>query len=292
MPIVILLLVACLASPLAAQQRVAARRAANADAAIRIVNLAGSLRVTGWNKDSVAVSGQVGEPGRFYIGGATSGLKLGVEAPEGNARLPVADLDVRVPQGARLWVKSAAGEIEVNEVTGSLTVISASGRIRVAGSPSDLTVESLDGNVEVVATGPSARVRSGSGTVVIRGVIRELTASTVSGPLLVGMEGAVARARLETISGEIAFKGDLVPDGVLDADTHSGNVELRLPPGLGVEYDVNTYGGTVRNEITRDRPNAKGALHFSVGDGRASVVVRTFKGTVELEQRGPEGRVQ
>jgi hypothetical protein len=125
---------------------------------------------------------------------------------------------------------------------------------------------------------------------VVRGVVRDLEALTVSGPLLVGMEGAVQRAHLETVASEIAFKGDLEPEGRLEAETHGGDVELRLPARLGAAYHLVSFGGALVNELVP--PSAihagphKGEWTFTTGDGRASVDVRTFKGRVSLKVRG------
>jgi hypothetical protein len=272
-------------------QDITAGRPAAKDAAIRIYSLAGSLRVTAWPHDSVAVDGRV-DPGagRFYIGGTRDALKLGVEAPEGREPDGVADLDVRIPEGTRLWVKSAAADLEVTAGSGTVTIMSVSGRVRVAGRPSETSVETLDGNVELAFDGGVARVRTASGTIVVRGVIQDLDASTVSGPLLVGMEGKVAHIRLETVSSEIAFKGDLAPDAWLTAETHGGDIELRLPPTLNADWHLVSYGGGLRNEMVP--PSAvhpgkrKGEWHFRTGTGGVVVDVRTFKGSVTLKARG------
>lgn len=275
-----------------AQDAVTAGRPAAPGAAIRIYVNTGSLRVTAWNRDSVAVLGRV-DPGagRFFLAGTRDALKLGVEGPEGG-REPegTADLDVSVPAGARLWIKSISADVEVTAGGGFLEVTGVSGRVRVAGECREAIVETLDGNVELAFQGPVARVRTASGTIVVRGVIQDLDASTVSGPLLVGMEGDVSRVRLETVSSEIAFKGGLVKDGRLAAETHGGDIELRLPPALGAEYHLVSYGGGLRNELVPEsrvqKGPRKGEYRVRTGDGRAMVDVRTFKGTVTLKARG------
>ena len=145
--------------------------------------------------------------GRFFIGGTGEGMKLGIETPETDAT-GTAVMDVSVPRGARVWIKTANADVEVNAVAGTVDVFTVSGHTRVAGSPSVVTAESLDGNIELAVESPSARARTGSGVIVFRGVISEASASSVSGPLFIGMEGKISRARFETVSGEIAFKGD------------------------------------------------------------------------------------
>ena len=276
-----------------AQDAVNAGRAASHDAAIRIFVVTGSLRVTAWDRDSIAVKGRV-DPGagRFFLGGTRDAMKLGVEAPEGRDPSGTADLDVWLPGSARLWIKSAAADVEVTAGDGTIEVTGVSGRVRVAGTPRETSVETLDGNVELAFRGSVARVRTASGTIVVRGVIQDLDASTVSGPLLIGMEGDVARIRLETVSSEIAFKGGLTQDGRLEAETHGGDIELRLPPALGASYHLVSYGGGLKNELVPSgavsQGPRKGEYSLKTGDGRAVVDVRTFKGTVTLKARGPE----
>jgi hypothetical protein len=277
--------------PLAAQDAVSTGRAAAAGAAIRIYLGTGSLRVTAWNRDSVAAKGRI-DPGagRFFIGGTREAIKLGVETPDDREPVGTADLEVSVPAGVRLWIKSASADVEVTAAGGFVEVTGVSGRVRVAGTTREASVETLDGNVELAFRGAIARVRTASGTIVVRGLVQDLDASTVSGPLFVGMEGDVAHIRLETVSSEIAFKGGLVPEGRLEAETHGGDIELRLPPALGAEYDLVSYGGGLRNELVPQgqvqQGPRKGEYRVRTGDGRAVVNVRTFKGTVTLKPRG------
>ncbi|MBL8978413.1 MAG: hypothetical protein JNM53_08375 [Gemmatimonadetes bacterium] len=285
------LLLTAAAAGLPAQGAVNTGRAAGSDAAIRIWSLTGSLRITAWTRDSVHVQGRV-DPGagRFGLGGTREALKLSVEPPVGREPDGVADLDIRVPARARLWIKSAAADIEVTLQGGTVEVTSVGGRVRLAGQAASAAVETLDGNVELALEGPLARVRTASGTIVVRGVLQELDAQTVSGPLLVGMEGSVHRVRLETVASEIAFKGDLDADGHLEAATHGGDIELRLPPRLAATWQLVSYVAAPVNELLPAallRPGErKGEWVATTGDGRATVQVRTFKGRVVLKVRG------
>lgn len=289
----LLTLLLLLAGPagLAAQGAVRTGRPANPDAAIRLWIPRGSVRVTTWARDSVHVQGRVdAQAGRFLMGGSPAALKVVIEPPEGRAADGIADLDVVIPAGARLWVTSAAAEVEVTAGGGTVEVTSVSGRVRVAGSAASVAVETLDGNVELACQGPLARVRTASGVLVVRGVLQELDARSVSGPLFIGMEGAVRQVHLETVSSEIAFKGDLVPDGRLQAETHSGDIELRLPPGLAATWHLVSYGGRPDDQLlpagTLRAGATKGEWSGRSGDGRATVDVRTFKGRVVLKVRG------
>jgi hypothetical protein len=288
-PTALALVLAFITAPLHAQEVISISRPAARDAAIRIHSLTGSIRVTSWNGDSVVVRGRVDRSaGKFFIGGTRDAIKLGVE---GDAKLPAgtADLEITVPANARLFIKSAAADIDVTTLGGTVEVVSVSGRVQLNGVARQASIETLDGNAELAVTADIGRARTASGTIVVRGIIQNLDASTVSGPLLVGMEGHVATVRLETVSSEIAFKGALVPDGRLSAQTHGGDVELRLPASLGAQWNLVSYGKGFINEVVPASQVAKGAQkgewHFTTGTGGAMVDVRTFKGTITLKPR-------
>ncbi|MDZ4862600.1 MAG: hypothetical protein SGJ01_04065 [Gemmatimonadota bacterium] len=291
-PLAVLLLFAALLPPppLPAQEAIDAGIPASATAAIRIWSLTGSIRLTTWARDSVSVRGRVdASAGHFFLGGTREALKFGVESAAGVSPGGTADLEIRVPAGARLWITSAAAELDLTLDGGSATIVTVGSRVRVAGRAHDVSVETLDGNVELAFDGDEARVRTASGTVVVRGIIQQLDAATVSAALLIGMEGKVRSVQLQTTSGEIAFKGDLVPDGVLHAETHGGEIELRMPPHLGARWHLVSFGAGIVNQLVRadavKAGPAKGEWHFTTGDGRATVDVRTFKGSVSLIPR-------
>ena len=278
---------------LQAQREVREGRAVTRDAVIRLALPAGFLRVTAWERDSVDIRGRLdGSATSFVLGGSTASLKGGVQSAATGDRPGSADLEVRIPQEARVRIQSGAAEVEVNAAGGTVEVSSTSGRVRVAGKAERIMVETLGGNIELAALAREATVRSAEGTVVVRGVLDVLDASTVNGPLYVGMEGPITRVRLETVSSEIAFKGRLVREGRLNAETHGGDIELRLPPSTGASFHLVSYGPGIRNEMVP--PGAvkagpsKGEWTFATGDGAATVDVRTFKGRVVLLPKAEE----
>ena len=278
---------------LIAQSAVHEGRPADRDAVVRLSLPAGFLRITSWDRDSVDVRGRLdGGATSFMLGGPSPSLKGGLMVPPPSGRSASADLEVRLPREARVRVQSGAAEVEVTAAGGSVEVIGTSGRVRVAGTAERVSVETLDGNIELAVVAREGIVRSADGTVVVRGALDALDASTVNGPLYVGMEGPIGRARLETVSSEIAFKGRLTREGRLNAETHGGDIELRLPPSIGASFHLVSYGPGVRNQmVPSDAVTAgpeKGEWTFTTGDGAAVVDVRTFKGRVVLLPRAEE----
>ena len=271
-----------LAAPAAAQEKVDRRLAADRDVSLRIFNHAGSVRVVGWDRDSVAVTGTAAKGQRVMMGGTRQAMKL---TPDGgiNGTAP-ATLEVHVPRTARVWVKTASAPITVEGVRGGLDLFTVDGAIVVGGDPRELRAESMDGDVVVTGTPAWARVKTAAGTAALRAGGGDVGLTSVSGAVsLAG--GPVERARLETVTGPITFAATMVRGGSYDLDSHGGRIDLRLTPKLGVDLEASTLHGTIDGPVTEQEKGGDGRRFSLVaGDAGARVAVRTFKGPIHLRR--------
>ncbi len=284
----------------AAQQRVDERWAFDPGGSVRIMNPFGRIRVIGWDAESLAVSGTLGpQAGRFYAAGDARVRKIGVEVPADERDAGGgAELEVRVPRRAGVWVKSATADIDVEGVDGTLDLNSVNGTIHVVGTPQDVTAETMDGSVEIAGGTGRARVKTVSGGILLRGASEDLGASTLSGTIVVRAAGwqrggtGVQRGKFESVTGDIRFEGELGRGGLLELGSQSGKVTVRVPASTVADFDLLTIGGTIKNALTAALPQrrAVGAgqeLRFSTGTGGegAQVTVRSFKGPILLEPK-------
>lgn len=279
-----------LASPLFAQRQIAEHRPLAADGAIRVYNLYGSVRVIGWAKDSVVVTGTTSLGERFFIGSGERSMKVGVEGDD-QRTVRGSHLVLHVPERARVWVKTASAEIEVRDVRGGLDLSSVGASIRVSGAPRELSAESMDGDLTITGAPGWLRAKTASGAITFRGTSEDVALSSVSGPLVVAA-GPVARGRFETVTGSIDFTGTFDPKGTITFETHSGAVALRIPGDVAAEFDITTINGTIDNGVSRVMPtNASDGrgrvLSFATRPGAAQVTVRSFKGPVTLRRADP-----
>lgn len=282
-------LVLLLPAPLLAQHTAARRMALDPDGSIRIYNLSGSVRIEGWDRDTLVVSSTqaAGPAEKIFFGGSPRAAKLGIETRQ-DSQAPV-HLVVRVPARARVWVKTADADVTLTGLDGGVDVYTTSGSIRFSGTAGDLHLETMDGNIDAEASGTWIRARTASGNITLRGSGEDVGATTVSGRLVLLSTG-LRRARLESVTGAIDFRGTLTRDGDLSVESHSGTVDMRLAADLGTEFDLNTYSGTISGDfpypvsLLRRGEHGTG-LTFTVGDGGAGVTVRTFKGNIVLRRR-------
>lgn len=279
-------LLALTAAPASAQRRVERGLPAAGDATIRVYNLSGSTTITGWDRDSVALVAELEtNAGRLYIGGSREAIKLGLEAAE-DAVPSAARFEVQVPRGSVVWVKAADASIEVDGVQGGLDLYSVSGGVRVRGAPGTVRAESMEGAISIDARTPWARAKTASGSIDLAGDITDLAATTVSGTVRVAASRQ-ARARIESVTGEIVVTGRPTRGGAWEIETHSGPVTLALAPDTDAEITVHTFGGEVHSELgrvgTRRVDDLAGSeLVILAGTGGTSVNVRTFKGAVTV----------
>jgi hypothetical protein len=277
-----------------AQQKVDLRRAAAPDISLRLQGAFAAVRVVGWTKDSVVVTGTL--PRGFRLDGGFGGAsdspsrggKIFVESPDIMGAAGGA-LEVRVPVNATLWIKGSNATIEVSGVTGGLDLNVVGGSVQVTGDPRELSIATMDGTVVVNGSPTWTRLKSADGNITLRGGSTDAAFNTVSGTIHVS-DGAFERARFETVTGGVEFFGDVARGAAITVDTHSGPVDVRVTPKVSVEVDAATITGSIENQVTRLRAvpgrDGRGASFAATwGQGSARLTIRTFKGSIRLSSR-------
>ena len=275
----------CLAPNGECQTRIERGLPLNADGAVRIYNNVGSVRVTGWARDSIVVRGSLGAGNALHFGGGRTGVKMFIEGKDERNPAP-ATIEVMVPRNAKVWVKTATANVDVGGVSGSLDVYVVSGRITIGGNPADVNAEAIDGSIRITGSPGWVRAKSASGDVELDGSSQDVTLSTVSGRIDADGSG-YEKAKFETITGSIRFAGDFRRGGLATFESHSGSVEVGLSSSAPADVDVVSISGTITNRLTRTRPMkgryGRGSeLATSVNGGGMRITVRTFKGPVSL----------
>ena len=280
-------------APTAAAQRpagetIARGTAVDADVSIRVFNLAGSIRVTGWDRDSIAVTGTIAPGGgRFFMGGGRRGVKIGVETPtEDVTETAPATLELLVPAGARVWLKGSATAMTVTAMRGELDLSTISGAVSVAGAPSQVSAESMSGRIEIAAQAPIVRAKTADGEIVLRGVGGDIVATSVSGAIrILGARGVVA-GRIESVSGAVTFSGAVERGGSLDLQTHDAPIDVTFAAGQSAVVDVSAFRGRFTNGLALAKRGAanKWTRRFTLGAGEGQVAIRSLKGDVTVRQ--------
>lgn len=257
-----------LAVPGTAQQRVDETRAVAPDAAITVESISGSISVTGWDRPEMHVVGTLGRGiERLEISGSASRLDLRVVYPRDCRHCESAELEIKVPMGCRLEVKTVSAGVDASRLAGDVRLNTVSGEIKVAA-------------------GGSIRAKTVSGRITILEAGREVDATTVSGALNATL-AVLGDGEFETVSGAIQIEADLAPKARLEAKTVSGSIELRVPASVGADFDIESFSGGIRTDFGAEarRTSEYGPgreLRFSQGTGSASVFLKTLSGSISV----------
>jgi DUF4097 and DUF4098 domain-containing protein YvlB len=298
-----------LAGTATAQQSVNETRAAAASATVSVENTSGSVRVIGWNRNEVQVTGTLGRGvERLDFGGDPNHLRIRVVLPQQGRNIGSSNIEVRIPQNGSPRVSTVSADVAVTGVRGAVEVQTVSGGIdlqgerlpsarvrtvsgdtRLRGSAGAVESESVSGTLTLEMSSASTRARTASGNIVVRNASGSFEGQTVSGDARIE-GGRFNRMSISSVSGDLRFRGDLERGGTYQVNSHSGDVEFRLPARIGVDFDVTTFSGSIDNAFgaaaERTSRYAPGrTLRASTGDGGARLIIRTFSGDVTLARQ-------
>lgn len=277
-----------------AQRTLNETRSASASGTVEIENLAGSVRVIGWNRNEVQVTGTLAPRAeRLDFGTRGSVTTIEVVFPrQRNMNLgrgeAESDLEIRVPAGSMLEVETVSADIEVEQVTGTLELESVSGNVSVRGvSGQVVDAESVSGTVDV--TGPIRELdaSSVSGAVRVSGVRGSASAETVSGSVEV-TDADLRDGSFKAVSGTVRYEGAL-GRGSFNFESFSGRVVIVVPANVSATFDISTFSGEISTDfdadIRRNRYSPEREASFTVGGGDARVKASSFSGRVEVRSR-------
>ncbi len=275
--------------PVLAQQVVDTRRAAAPDGRVEIENLAGSIRVIGWDREEVQVKGTLGA-GAEGLDFSGNRNRTHVEVDASNPHGVNSDLEIHVPAGSRVSISSFSAGITASDVTGTIQAESVDGSISVTGAPKEVELETVSGRITVTGVTTRTKADAVNGGVTLTNVRGEIEATSINGR--VRATGCVlSRGHFETVSGGLEIEGELAgKGGNVDLESVSGNIELTLPASAAADFSVSTFSGSIHNELGPEgkrtsRYTSEQDLQFSTGGGGTAISIKTLSGAIALHKK-------
>ena len=265
------------------------RAAADPAGSVEVSNVAGTVRVIGWDRNEVEVTGELGvgaEKLEFAVADKVTRIK--VIRPSKTSNVEDTDLVVRVPAASRLSVNTVSADIEVQGLLGAQRLQSVSAEISTAAAGEDVECKSVSGDVTVNGSFKKGllTITTVSGDATALRVAGEVNANTVSGDITLGL-GETNRSRVRSTSGDLTMAALLAADGKLDAESISGDVRLELVGAVDAEFDLSSFNGEIRNcfgpKAVSTSEYAPGKeLRFREGQGSAHVRIKTLNGDISV----------
>jgi DUF4097 and DUF4098 domain-containing protein YvlB len=231
-------------------------------------------------------------------------VRLSLEIPSGIAielNGSSADLFGEDVTGS-LTMKSASGDADVRACRGVVTVSTASGDVVVEGSRI-ATVTTVSGDVRIAATRGPLHVHSSSGDVEVGGLEDSVQVETVSGDISVAR--APVGARLDTSSGGIELRhasgriraksqsGDVKamleqPLQGVDIATSTGEIGVGLAEEVRCKLEMRTSSGSIDLDVPcQTQTLTRQMVSAVVRQGTAPVNIRSVSGDITVTRGEP-----
>jgi DUF4097 and DUF4098 domain-containing protein YvlB len=262
------------------------------DGEVRIEVIEGKVVVEGWDKSEVRVEGDIPNAKEFVFKNSGRVTSIEVESEHGfwgGKGDGYAKLTVYAPRNSSVNMEGASSSFLITGMNGNVDASSMSGDISLKGGRGKVELESVSGDIDVIDATGKVSLSSVSGDVSAKASAEYFEAQSVSGDIEASI-GQSNHVELASVSGDIDLVFEMTNGGELDADTVSGNIDIRfLNKDLDAKFEIETGpGGDVRNRITDDKSTSfmsfSGSLEFTVGKGSGSVDLETMSGTIDISR--------
>lgn len=191
------------------------------------------------------------------------------------------DLDIVVPIGTTVDVRTTSGDLTIHATKGACKVQAASG---------DITLNQLEGAVDVISqsgnvivsdiTTPSLTIENRSGDIAVDRVHGNINIRAASGDLrLTEISGKTIS--VETVSGDVSMQLREPIHGNVSLRTVNGSSSLTIPDGNNCRVSLSTLRGMVTCGIELE-DEARSDQHVTgrLGDGSGSLDVSAVNGNI------------
>jgi len=266
--------------------------AAQPKGVVDISNVSGSIEVSGWDRQEVAVRAELDEDvERVDVTSAGDHTIIKVVLPQHGSRHGDARLHVQIPKGSELDVSAVSADLTATGVLGVQHLSTVSGDLSSELAGADVEAKSVSGDIKLKGHGEPARLRitSVSGDVHLEHGAGDLETSSVSGSLVISLDTAHS-VRVRSTSGDLRFEGRLARDATFEVTSVSGDLNVRAPAAGGFVYEITTFSGDISNcfgaKAQRESEYGPGSkLSGSRGDGAGHVRLKTMSGDISLCDR-------
>lgn len=309
-------LLVCASSLAVAGQKVDETIKAAKDGYVEIEHLGGYAKITGWDKNEVRVTGELGENTDEFIferDGNEVVVRVKVKKRRGSwsnwGDEDDDNLEIFVPENSRLSYSSTNANVEayevyggadVDTVNGDIKVSKLSGRIRLEAVNGDINSKELEGDVKIETVNGNIKSRSSkskdgvyesvNGDIDVDTDSPELRAETVNGNIDLNL-GTIEQLSLNTVNGSIEARMELAKQGDVRASSVGGSIELYFQPDVSARFDIEGHaGGRITNKLS-DHKEQKAKygpsrwLEFSLNGGDGKVDVSTVSGRIKLGKK-------
>lgn len=178
---------------------------------------------------------------------------------------------VSAPASSTVTVRTGAGDVTIDGRAGRATAKTGSGDVRLGPVDGDAEVTTGSGRINLDSVQGRSRLRTGSGSITVGGLHGAAEINSSSGT--VGLGEVSADLTVRTGSGDVRI--DDARSGRFELSTGSGELVLRVHPGVIAELDLSSGSGRARSDlpVSSTPPDTEAALTVRGRTGSGDVLV-------------------
>jgi DUF4097 and DUF4098 domain-containing protein YvlB len=182
---------------------------ASANGSVDIYNTSGSVTVEGWSRNTVEVTGTLGEEvEEFIFERKRDTVVVKVKPTKGKSsggRSTSSYITVRVPENSSIDVATISASIDVEGVAGEQELQSVSGDVVTKVFAAEIEAETVSGNIEVAGNSKDmeTELTSVSGSITVRDLSGVIDLESVNGRIKIN-GGSFSDAAMQTVNGRIS----------------------------------------------------------------------------------------
>lgn len=186
---------------------------------VSITTFDGRVTVHGWDKSEVSYTATKNANDeeslkQIEIKAQQQGQAISVNATNDMEVNGSVNLDVYVPRRATLHVSSGDGALNLEGVSGEITLRSGDGPIQVANGGGVLQVNTGDGRIQIIKFDGQVDARTGDGEIALDGDFKELSARTGDGAISLTVPAGSSFTIETNAPDEISNEGFVVAEDI------------------------------------------------------------------------------
>jgi DUF4097 and DUF4098 domain-containing protein YvlB len=259
---------------------------------IAVETFNGSIEISGWDQQTVDISGTKYGPTDETV----EALTISVDhTPDSVSVRAVRPADRRGNQGARFVIRiprdanleriaSANGSIRTTDGAGPARLRTSNGAIHVASLNGRLDAQTSNAAVELTDVDGDATVITSNGHIRAERLRGSLQGTTSNGGIDAALETAAGPIRLETSNGGIDLRLPQKFTGDVRASTSNSGISLHLPPDASARVSARTSNSSISSdfEMKVQGEFSKNHMEGTIGGGGPLIDLSTTNAGIHL----------
>jgi DUF4097 and DUF4098 domain-containing protein YvlB len=252
----------------------------------------GSVDVSGWDRDTVDISGAKYGPSqeeaddlKVNVDAGADSVSVRVPRPSVRRNNQGARLAIKVPRGTRLdRITTSNGSIRTEDGSGPAKLRTSNGSIRVVDLRGDVEAETSNSSIEFEGVDGDARAHTSNGHINAQRVSGSLEAVTSNSHVHAGITRIDRPVRIDTSNGAVELSLPPKFSADVHVDTNNASITVRMAEGTNVRLSAHTSNASISTEfeVRAQGELGRNRLEGIIGSGGPLIDLGTSNGSIHL----------